>query len=1085
MGGIGKTTLATALFKKIRSHFDVSCFIANVREASGERNQGLLQLQNKILSKLDIKGMVIDTLSEGKDSLRNLLSNKKVLLVLDDVSSKIHLENLAGNQEWFGQGSRIIVTTRDKHLLISHVVLFEMYESKILNRSESLQLFCEKAFKENKPKEDYLKLSQSVVEYAGGLPLALEVLGSFLCGRSLCDWKDALIKIKKVPHDDILDKLRISYDMLEDEHKTIFLDIACFFKGWYKHKVIQILESCGLHPTVGINVLIEKSLLTFDGRVIGMHDMLEEMGKTIVFQESPNDPGRRTRLWSLDDIDQVLRKNKGTEIVQGIVLNSSPSKPYKAHWDPEAFSRMCNMRFLIVLCDMHLPLGLKCLPSSLKVLVWWAYPLNALPLEVQLDELVHMQMINSKIRQLWNGTQCFGKLKVIDLSNSKYLRQTPNISGVPCLEELYLNDCTTLVEVHQSIGQHKKLMILHMMGCINLKTFPNKLEMCSLKTFYLSNCLTVQRLPDFGENMTSVSVLNLMNCKNLLGLPNSISNLKSLRVLNISGCSKVLHLPDNLNQNKALEDLDLSRTAITKLDPFLLQLGNLKRLSCSECCWSLANPIRSTALTLPPSMSGFSALATLDLSYCNLTDYSIPPDIDCLSSLERLILSGNNFTRLPHNIANLPKLCLLELENCPQLQSLPVLPPNKRLYVDSDTVEVNLLDQEKIWKLFKLSDQVLSQSPVSQMLYCHPRTPVYIKIPPRSDAENFFPVDSSFVSKLDSFASVTVGIPEDCYSSDWWGVAVLVALDAETPDEDSMAKYMHLYWSFDTMDPEDGPSLSLASSSEANNDLYLFTMVVSDHFIYIREHLRTDPKWARKFFSKHRKPELKEKSLVRFEVDVGGCKISKCGWRVLRKEDCLEDFEKFYSGQHGRTGEFKGKDVTSLEEQTTERSNDNNSMVSSGQYVETCSDSEHSGGLSKPTTDEFKGEDVTASDKRNIERSNLTLKGKLFQSIRQGLGLSILALMATMVGTTVFLLPRQGLGFKQHIATNEDTAKLSKSHLISHGTALQVNTPQLRQNHKKNSSTRFSLSVLHPPRTLGFSQNHYPYFTRRGALCPL
>jgi DNA replication protein DnaC len=96
MGGIGKTTLTTALFKKIKSQFDVSCFIANVREVSGERNQGLLQLQNKILSYLNIKGMVIETLSQGKDSLRNLLSNKKVLLVLDDVSSKTQLESLPG-----------------------------------------------------------------------------------------------------------------------------------------------------------------------------------------------------------------------------------------------------------------------------------------------------------------------------------------------------------------------------------------------------------------------------------------------------------------------------------------------------------------------------------------------------------------------------------------------------------------------------------------------------------------------------------------------------------------------------------------------------------------------------------------------------------------------------------------------------------------------------------------------------------------------------------------------------------------------------------------------------------------------------
>ena len=43
---------------------------------------------------------------------------------------------------------------------------------------------------------------------------------------------------------------------------------------------------------------------------LGMHDLLQEMGRNIVFQESPNDPGKRSRLWSQKDIDYVLTKNK-------------------------------------------------------------------------------------------------------------------------------------------------------------------------------------------------------------------------------------------------------------------------------------------------------------------------------------------------------------------------------------------------------------------------------------------------------------------------------------------------------------------------------------------------------------------------------------------------------------------------------------------------------------------------------------------------------------------------------------------------------------------------------------------------------
>jgi Leucine-rich repeat (LRR) protein len=315
------------------------------------------------------------------------------------------------------------------------------------------------------------------------------------------------------------------------------------------------------------------------------------------------------------------------------------------------------------------------------------------------------------------------------LSNSKDLRQTPNISGIPNLEELYLNDCTKLVEVHQSIRQHKKLMIVSLMGCVNLKTFPSKLEMCSLKMLFLSDCSNVKRLPDFGENMTGVTALNLMNCKSLLYLPNSISNLKSLRILNISGCSKICTLPNGINQNKALKDIDLSRTAIRELDPSLFQLENIKRLSFRGCSgttsnfsWEFQLPFgkkfrffpSQTGLTLPPFVSALSSLTELDLSYCNLNDNSIPRDIDCLSSLERLNLSGNNFVRLPsHYIANLTKLRYLELEDCSQLRSLPMLPPHVRLYAtDSDTKEANALDPQKIWKVFESSEKEFLQASV-------------------------------------------------------------------------------------------------------------------------------------------------------------------------------------------------------------------------------------------------------------------------------------------------------------------------------------------------------------------------------------
>ncbi|MCI21331.1 TMV resistance protein N, partial [Trifolium medium] len=134
-----------------------------------------------------------------------------------------------------------------------------------------------------------------------------------------------------------------------------------------------------------------------------MHDLLQEMGRNIVLHESLNDAGKRSRLWCLKDIDQVLRNNKGTESTQAVVLNLPEA--FEASWNPEAFAKMGNLKLLMILNKLQLPLGLKCLPSGLKVLEWRECPLESLPVGDQLDELVDLNMCDSKIKYLWRGTK--------------------------------------------------------------------------------------------------------------------------------------------------------------------------------------------------------------------------------------------------------------------------------------------------------------------------------------------------------------------------------------------------------------------------------------------------------------------------------------------------------------------------------------------------------------------------------------------------------------------------------------------------------------------------------------------------------
>ncbi|XP_054817293.1 disease resistance protein RUN1-like isoform X3 [Prosopis cineraria] len=330
MSGIGKTTLARIIYEKIRHQFDISCFITNVKESYV--TNGFVGLQRKLLSKLKIRDLEVDDAYEGKNLIRNLFCNRKLLVVLDDVSEISQLENLSIKKAWLGSGSRVIVTTRNMQVLMVHGE-FETYKAKLLNDDESFQLLCKRAFKRDRPKENFFKLCKSVIHYAEGLPLTLEVLGSYFCGRSELEWNVGLEKIKKFPPRNILKRLRISYDALGDVEKKIFLDIACFFKGMLKDQVMQIFEICGLYPLLAIRELVEKCLIVeyysdYGTCCLGMHDILQEMGKIIVLEQSPNDAGKRSRLWLVEDIDHMMRNNKGSDMVEVIHLQST--MPYES-----------------------------------------------------------------------------------------------------------------------------------------------------------------------------------------------------------------------------------------------------------------------------------------------------------------------------------------------------------------------------------------------------------------------------------------------------------------------------------------------------------------------------------------------------------------------------------------------------------------------------------------------------------------------------------------------------------------------------------------------------------------------------------
>ncbi|KAM1045862.1 hypothetical protein ACFX2B_036394 [Malus domestica] len=609
MGGIGKTTIAKAIYNKFYEMFEGKSFLEKVREKKLEK------LQNQLLSDiLQTTKTKVSSVAAGTALVRERFQCLKVLVIFDDVDDVKQLHELAGNPHSFGPGSRIIITTRNKHILKQFTVDM-IFPAKRMDRKEALELLSWHAFRSSCCPSKYLELAKEVVNYCGGLPLALQILGSTLFEGSVAEWKSILDKLKIIPPGKIQAQLKISYDGLNDDYERgIFLDIACFFIGMDKNDVIQILDGCGLYATAGIKVLLDRCLVTINGKnKMMMHDLLRDMGRDIVHAENPDFPGERSRLWRPEDVNAVLIDKSGTEKIGGLALNMLSLE--ETSFSTEAFRNMKGLR-LLQLNYVRLAGGYQCLSKNLRWLCWHGFPLEFIPIELCQPSIVAIDMRYSSLKQvLCAYSGLLGKLKILNLSHSHDLTQSPDFSKFPNLEKLILKDCKRLAKVHKSIGDLKSLVLV-----------------------------------------------NLKDCETLKALPRSFYKLKSVKTLVLDGCSRFRSLSEHLGKMASLVTLFADGTAIKKVPPSIVRLEKLERLSLSY----LKCPLQL------PSLRGLGSLTELSLGHCNLME--VPNDIgSSLPCLEYLFLDNNNFQSLP-SLSGLSMLIELRLDSCRNLVEITDLP---------------------------------------------------------------------------------------------------------------------------------------------------------------------------------------------------------------------------------------------------------------------------------------------------------------------------------------------------------------------------------------------------------------------------
>ncbi|KAG7536182.1 NB-ARC, partial [Arabidopsis suecica] len=667
--GIGKTTIARALFNQLSRHFQVSKFIDRAfayksREIYSRANPDdynmKLHLQESFLMEILRQDIKIDHLGVVGERLQH----QKVLIIVDDLDNQVILDSLVGQTQWFGRGSRIIVVTNDKHFLrarrIDHI-----YEVTFPTEVQAFQMLCQSAFRQNYAPEGFGKLVVDVARHAGRLPLGLNVLGAYLRGRDKEYWMDLLPRLQNGLDNKIEKILRISYDgLVSAEDQAIFRHIACLFNHMEVTTIKSLLADSKLSVNIGLQNLADKSLIHVRQGYVVMHRSLQEMGRKIVRAQSIDKPGKQEFLVDPNDICHVLSEGIGTKKVLGISFQTSEIDELHVH--ESAFKGMCNLRFLEIDSSknfrkkgrLHLPKSFDYLPTTLKLLCWSKYPMSGMPSNFRPDNLVKLRMRKSKLHKLWEGVVSFTCLKEMDMLGSKYLKEIPDLSMATNLETLCLRNCESLVELPSSIRNLNKLLRLDMGMCKTLKILPTGFNLKSLDHLNLGSCSELRTFPELSTNVSDLYLFGT----NIEEFPSNLhlENLVSLTISNKKSDGKQWEgvkpfTPFMAILSPTLTHLWLdSIPSLVELPSSFQNLNQLKKLTIRNC---------RNLKTLP---TGINLLSLDDLDFNGCQQLRSFPEIS--TNILRLELEETGIEEVPWWIEKFSNLTRLNMGDCSRLK---------------------------------------------------------------------------------------------------------------------------------------------------------------------------------------------------------------------------------------------------------------------------------------------------------------------------------------------------------------------------------------------------------------------------------
>jgi hypothetical protein len=315
MGGIGKTTLSSKFYHSFHNQYDKSYFLEDVNSKDN------IDVIKQLLHDLCGKNKDENVNKEDLDKIRQCMISKKVLVVVDNVGKAKNLKSLPIIVDKAAKNStsksKVLVNCRNWQSLKSHVNEAGKVDMEPLKEEQAKELFMFHAFKDGNhvPTKDFNDICTKIIKACGGLPLSLEVLGSFLCNIKESEvWEGALNALKSGQsvtggndNEELWSVLKISYDNLDKQHENMFLDIDCFFGGLKISTICRAWSGHYSDPEFGLQNLQHRSLIQWkEGGILYIHKQLRDMGQNIAMEL----PIMNRYIWKSNQSNYFLRKDE-------------------------------------------------------------------------------------------------------------------------------------------------------------------------------------------------------------------------------------------------------------------------------------------------------------------------------------------------------------------------------------------------------------------------------------------------------------------------------------------------------------------------------------------------------------------------------------------------------------------------------------------------------------------------------------------------------------------------------------------------------------------------------------------------------